>query len=123
MDELGLRPDRLSRVNIPLDLGFVYGLESHIPTQRHDELVFQPFEPQISPMVNMNEPMRPQIEDHDVLLFYPYESMSPLLTLLREASSDDDCISIKITLYRVANSRLREPHRGGGERQGATSRC
>lgn len=102
MDELGLRPDRLSRVNIPLDLGFVYGLESHIPTQRHDELVFQPFEPQISPMVNMNEPMRPQIEDHDVLLFYPYESMSPLLTLLREASSDDDCISIKITLYRVA---------------------
>ncbi|MST73178.1 polyphosphate kinase 1 [Olsenella porci] len=102
MDELGLRPDRLSRVNIPLDLGFVYGLESHIPTQHHDELVFQPFDPQISPMVNMNEPMRPQIEDHDVLLFYPYESMSPLLTLLREASSDDDCISIKITLYRVA---------------------
>ena len=46
--------------------------------------------------------MREQVEDHDVLLTYPYESMSPLLTLLREASADDACIQIKITLYRVA---------------------
>lgn len=100
--ELELTKERVFHVNIPLDLGFVYGLESHIPDTYHGGLVFQPFEPQISPMVDMSKPMRQQIEDHDVLLFYPYESMLPLLTLLREASSDDDCISIKITLYRVA---------------------
>ena len=53
--------------------------------------------------------MRQQVMDHDILLFYPYESMSPLLDLLREASNDDDCISVKITLYRVAKqSRLCE---------------
>jgi polyphosphate kinase len=46
--------------------------------------------------------MREQVEDHDILLCYPYESMDPLLKLLREASSDDACISIKVTLYRVA---------------------
>ena len=55
-------------------------------------------------MVDLSRPMRPQVEDHDVLLAYPYESMRPLLRLLREASADDGCIQIKITLYRVAKS-------------------
>ena len=55
-------------------------------------------------MVDLSLPMRGQVEDHDVLLTYPYESMTPLLRLVREASADDACISIKITLYRVAKS-------------------
>lgn len=100
--ELGLTKKRVFHSNIPLDLGFIYGLEDKIPARYHAELTYQPAEPQISPMVDLARPMRPQVEDHDVLLFYPYESMTPLLQLLREASADDDCISIKITLYRVA---------------------
>ncbi|MGI6755360.1 MAG: polyphosphate kinase 1 [Atopobiaceae bacterium] len=107
--ELGLTKSRVFRVSIPLDLGFIYGLESHIPDAYHNKIVYEPFVPQISPMVKLGEPLRPQIEDHDVLLFYPYESMDPLNELLKEAASDDDCISIKITLYRVAKqSRLCE---------------
>ena len=107
--ELGLTKERISRVRIPLDLGFIYGLEDKIPDEMHARLVYEPFVPQISPMVDMTRPLRPQIEDHDVLLFYPYESMDPLLELLRQAANDDDCISIKITLYRVAKqSRLCE---------------
>ena len=107
--ELGLTKERVSRVRIPLDLGFIYGLEGKIPDEVHGSLVYEPFVPQISPMVDMTRPLRPQVEDHDVLLFYPYESMDPLLELLRQAANDDDCISIKITLYRVAKqSRLCE---------------
>ena len=107
--ELGLTKERVSRVRIPLDLGFIYGLEGKIPDEVHSRLVYEPFVPQISPMVDMARPLRPQVEDHDVLLFYPYESMDPLLELLRQAANDDDCISIKITLYRVAKqSRLCE---------------
>ena len=79
----------------PLDLGYVYGLEGKIPDLYHSEVVFRPFEPQPSDMVVAGKPMREQVEDHDVLLTYPYESMAPLLSLLREA---------KITLYRVAKS-------------------
>ncbi len=104
LDELGLEPRRVFRVSRPLDLGYVYGLESHIPDLHHSDVVFNPFEPQLSSMVERGVPMRRQVEDHDVLLTYPYESMTPLLTLLREASADDACISIKITLYRVAKS-------------------
>lgn len=104
LDELGLEARRAFHVDRPLDLGYVYGLEAKIPDWAHAECVFAPFEPQPSPMVDLSRPMRPQVEDHDVLLTYPYESMRPLLRLLREASADDSCIQIKITLYRVAKS-------------------
>ncbi len=101
-EELGLSEARVFVRNVPLDLSYVFGLEGKIPEKHHRELTNEPVEPQASPMADLTRPMREQVEDHDILLFYPYESMSPLLNLLREASSDDDCISIKITLYRVA---------------------
>lgn len=102
-ERLGLTSKRVFQTDMPLDLdGYVYGLEGKIPEAFRPSLVFDPFVPQVSPMVDASRPMRPQVEDHDVLLTYPYESMSPLLQLLREASGDDACISIKITLYRVA---------------------
>ena len=104
VEELELEERRVFHVTRPLALGYVYGLESSIPDFEHGACTFAPFEPQPSPMVVASEPMRGQVEDHDILLTYPYESMTPLLRLLREASADDACISIKITLYRVAKS-------------------
>ena len=107
--ELGLEKRRVFRLSTPADLSYVYALENRLPARAKSALTFPPFEPQPSRMVRANEPMRPQVEDHDVLLTYPYESMGPLLRLIHEASNDDDCISIKITLYRVArHSRLCE---------------
>ena len=107
--ELGLEKRRVFRLSTPSDLSFVYALEDKIPANRRGALTFPPFDPQPSAMVDESRPMRPQVMDHDVLLTYPYESMSPLLHLISEASNDDDCISIKITLYRVArHSRLCE---------------
>mgnify|MGYP000161046246 FL=1 len=45
----------------------------------------------------------------DKLLFYPYEAMNPFLDLVHEAAYDPECISLRITLYRVAKqSRLCE---------------
>ena len=108
-DALHLETSHVFHTNMPLDLGYVFGLEDHIPQESRDRLLYEPAEPQDSPMVDPKLPMREQVKDHDILLFYPYESMSPLLRLLREASVDDSCISIKITLYRVAKqSRLCE---------------
>ena len=53
--------------------------------------------------------MREQVLAGDKLLFYPYESMNTLLDLINEAAHDDACISLRITLYRVARqSRLCE---------------
>ena len=107
--ELGLEKRRVFRLSTPADLSYVYALENRLPATRKAVLTFTPFEPQPSPMVDASRPMRDQVEDHDVLLTYPYENMGPLLRLIHEAANDDACISIKITLYRVArHSRLCE---------------
>lgn len=107
--ELELEKRRVFRLSTPADLSYVSDIEAKLPPAHKSTLTFHPFEPQESPMVKSDVPMRPQVEDHDVLLCYPYEGMGPLLRLLHEASTDDNCISIRITLYRVANhSRLCE---------------
>ena len=102
MGELELSKKRVFHVEMPLDLGYVYSLEDHLPDDTRATLLYHPFSPQPSPMVDPTRPMREQVTAGDILLFYPYESMDPLLRLIHEASSDDDCIQIKITLYRVA---------------------
>ena len=58
--------------------------------------------PPASPMVDDSKPILPQVQAHDVLLHYPFESMSPFLHMIREAARDPKTISIKITIYRVA---------------------
>lgn len=44
------------------------------------------------------------IRQRDILLHYPYHTYNHLITLLREASIDPSVESIKITLYRIADS-------------------
>jgi polyphosphate kinase len=44
------------------------------------------------------------VKDKDILLFYPYHTYNHIINLLREASIDPVVESIKITLYRVADS-------------------
>ena len=106
---LGLSARSVLSYATPLDLSYIYSIESHLPERYRTELLFQPFKPQPSPMFDMDRPIREQIIEGDKLLFYPYESMSPLLDLMHQAAFDDSCISMKITLYRVAKqSRLCE---------------
>lgn len=53
-------------------------------------------------MFNSHEPILDQIAKKDRFLSYPYESIKPFLTMLHEAANDEDVVSIKMTLYRVA---------------------
>lgn len=107
--ELDIGKRRVFVQTTPTDLSYVYEIEDKIPANRRARLLFKPFEPQVPAGVRMDLPMREQIEDHDIEMLYPYESMDPLLRLIQEAATDDNCISIKFTLYRVAKrSRLCE---------------
>ena len=44
-----------------------------------------------------------EVEKHDVLLSYPYQSIRPFIAMLKKAAQDPDVISIKMTLYRMAS--------------------
>lgn len=95
--------------DIPLDLGYVFGIEGKIPEHLRNELLFTPFKPQPNSTIDMTRSIREQVLQHDKLLFYPYEAMNPFLDLVHEAAYDPECISLRITLYRVAKqSRLCE---------------
>ena len=43
-----------------------------------------------------------EVEKHDVLLSYPYQSIRPFIAMLKKAAQDPAVISIKMTLYRMA---------------------
>lgn len=106
---LGLKSRSVLHMDAPLDLGYVFGIESHVPTHARERLLFPPFKPQQNPDIDPSRPMREQVLEGDKLLMYPYQAMTPLLDLVHQAAFDEDCISIRITLYRVAKqSRLCE---------------
>ena len=99
--ELGDR--QVFYVTSPLRMGdFAFSLEGKVSQGLAQELTYPRFSPQAPGSVDPTRPMHEQIEDHDLLLFYPYESMEPFLRLLRESANDPDVVQIKITLYRVA---------------------
>ncbi len=84
----------------PLDLSFVFKLRDLLGQQ--SELFYKKRVPQKTPQFDMRRPVLDQIVEGDKLLSYPYDSMTPFLELLHQAANDDDVVSIKMTLYRVA---------------------
>ncbi|MBQ1431772.1 MAG: polyphosphate kinase 1 [Ruminococcus sp.] len=89
----------------PLDLSFVFGVFDK--AQDKKDLFFEPRTPQLSRMIDEQRPMIDQIDERDLFLSYPYESIQPFIRLLNEAAKDDEVVSIKMTLYRVAkNSKV-----------------
>ncbi|MDE6004510.1 MAG: polyphosphate kinase 1 [Oscillospiraceae bacterium] len=101
LKKLKLSKKQLFLEQTPLDLSFVYKLSDF---NTAPELKYSVNKPQLRPDISARTDMMSQIAERDILLSYPYESISPFLRLLNEASLDPDVISIKITLYRLASN-------------------
>lgn len=104
---LGLSKKHLFSSGVPLDLSFLGGVRDLL--RERSELFYPRRVPQNSPNVDPLRPVARQIRERDRMLSYPYESVRPMLRLLREAGQDPEVVSIKMTLYRVAhNSKIVE---------------
>lgn len=105
--ELGLNKEQTFYSESPLEMSFVYKIQDVLRNKK--ELFYNRRVPQISTYVDESRSMIDQIVEKDILLSYPFESMSSYLRLLKEAVYDDRVVSIKMTLYRVAkNSQVVE---------------
>ena len=100
-EHLAIKSQYVFRSQAPLDLSFVFQIEDAL--RKIPELFYERRTPRKSPAFTGDRPILDQIKEKDKLLSYPYESINPFLNMLHEAANDKDVISIKMTLYRVAN--------------------
>ena len=99
-DFFNIDKEMIFKTSAPLDMSFVFDFQDAL---RHDKTLF--FErrlPQKSPELDESLPLIPQILEKDKFLSYPYENIKPFLSLLHEAANDENVVSIKMTLYRLA---------------------
>ena len=97
--KLELTHKRVFAQKSPLDLSFFYKLTAKMEADGHTEL----FYPSARPMLPPPEyDLAAEVQKHDVLLSYPYQSIRPFIAMLKKAAQDPDVISIKMTLYRMA---------------------
>jgi polyphosphate kinase len=97
--KLGVTPSMLYRVGHPIGMADLMQLLS---LDRAD-LKDIPFQPSLPSDLAEGTDIFSAIRHHDILLYHPYDSFSPVVNFLRQAAYDPDVLAIKITLYRVGS--------------------
>lgn len=100
-ENLGMEIEHIVKVDTPLNLSYVFQLQQVL--REKPELFYERRTPRPSIYLDGKKSVMEQVEKKDVLLHYPYESMRPFLKMLHEAAEDESVVSIKMTLYRVAD--------------------
>jgi len=98
--KLGITSPMLYRVGHPVGMADLMQLMS---LDRPD-LKDPPFIPSLYPDIAEGRDIFGAIRNHDILLYHPYDSFSPVVNFIRQASHDPDVLAIKITLYRVGSN-------------------
>lgn len=103
LNNLELDKQQMFSSRTPLEMSYVFPLLDKIPSQLAKSVSYSPFEPQLPPWYSPDTSIMKKAFSQDLLLSYPFDSMTPFLHLLKEAAYDPKVISIKITIYRLAS--------------------
>ena len=106
IDQLNIEKNQVQISNTPLEMSYVFELYDHIKDVNElifHKLSFNPYYPKIPKTVKEGK-IIPQLKNKDFLLYYPFDSIEPFLRLLKDAANDENVISIKIAIYRLARS-------------------
>ena len=107
--EIKVDKDHVFLSRVPLDLSFVFALQGYLRSLEQNGTAgtkspfYQRRAPRMTPQLDSKAPLIPQVMKKDVLLSYPFESIKPFISLLDEAAKDESVVSIKMTLYRLAD--------------------
>jgi len=86
----------------PMKFSYLSLVTSKLNPTIKQSMSYPGFTPQITLQATPTESIMRQIRKQDVLLMYPFDSMDPFLRMIKEAANDPNVISIKISIYRVA---------------------
>lgn len=86
---------------MPLNLS---GLWQLVGSKAHAHLTTPPFNPKTLPPLHDAVDLFSTLENHNVMLFHPYESFDPVVNFIQNAAKDPDVLSIRMTLYRVGKN-------------------
>ncbi len=100
-EELELDESDVYFIHGPLDLTFLMKMYS---VQGFDHLKYKKYEPVFPKYIQTDTSIFDKIRDHDILLWHPYESFTPVVRFIQEAAQDPDTLAIKQTLYRVSGN-------------------
>jgi polyphosphate kinase len=111
VDWLGLRPDDVYEIDGMLDTaaltelvdrpGFEALKAAEWLPQPPRDLIFPSAGDGTTPTAWADD-LWATLQDHDVMLFHPYESFEPVVKLLQQAAEDPQVLAIKQTLYRTS---------------------
>jgi len=71
-----------------------------------DDLKFPPFRPGFPKTLEKRHSLFEDIRANDVLLHHPYQSFSPVISLIDEAANDTHVVAIKMTVYRTGTDSV-----------------
>ncbi|MDY2936751.1 MAG: polyphosphate kinase 1 [Fusicatenibacter sp.] len=101
--DVHVEKDHVFLSRVPLDMAFVFAIQAYLKNTNQENLFYQRRTPRTTSQLDEKSHLIPQIMEKDVLLSYPFESIRPFINLLYEAARDESVVSIKMTLYRLAN--------------------
>lgn len=101
--EIQVEKEHVFVSKIPLDTSFVFLLQNYLRRHHKDGLFYPRRSPRMTAQLDNSQPIMEQIMHKDVLLAYPFESIKPFISMLKEAANDPSVVSIKMTLYRLAD--------------------
>lgn len=99
--ELEIESEHIYEIDGPLDLTVlmkVYGIEGF------DHLKAPKYTPQAVPELPAESDIFEEIRKGDILLHHPYQTFTPVVDFIRQASRDPQTLAIKQTLYRVSGN-------------------
>ena len=85
----------------PLDLSCYFKLAARLQADGRSDLFYPPAKPMQAPA---DFRLGKEARNRDILIAYPYQSMRPFIQMLMAAAYDPEVVSIKMTLYRMANN-------------------
>lgn len=98
-----MEKNHVFKTSVPLDMSFVFALQNYLRNQNKEELFFTKRSARLTPQINDKLSLIDQVEKKDLLLSYPFENIKTFVNLLNEAARDDSVVSMKMTLYRLAD--------------------